>query len=202
MVVNSNNYYKTEFALNDRNPETYNKTWYVRDTNSYGSNVPLTCCGLSKTDQQSTATTMRYNNGPQSAANMVASYGVYHHTSQRQEEDEDGFVPNSNNYRGAVVNSSGDTTVVRSNDTNDNEDNSCDWCLPTPQSSTTPSNEESCWMSWCKPSILLVLLVILIVVFLLVAGILIYYNCTFIWKCMLVLFRTNCCLLFCNCMRI
>lgn len=182
MVVNSNNYYKTEFALNDRNPETYNKTWYVRDTNSYSSNAPLTCCGLTKTDQQlTTATAMRYNNGAQSAANMVASYGVYQHTNQRQ-EDEDGFLPNSNNYRSAVVNSSGDTTVTRPNETTDNEETSCDWCLPPPQTSATPSNEESCWMSWCKPSILLVLLVILIVVFILVAGILIYYNCMFMWS--------------------
>lgn len=190
MVVNSNNYYKTEFALNDRNPETYNKTWYVRDTNSYSSNAPLTCCGLTKTDQQlTTSTAMRYNNGPQSAANMVASYGVYQHTNQRQDEDDDGFVPNSNNYRSAVVNSSGDTTVTRHNDNNtENEDTSCDWCLPPSQSSTTPSNEESCWMSWCKPSILLVLLIILIVVFVLVAGILIYYNCMFTSRCMSVLF--------------
>lgn len=191
MVVNSNNYYKTEFALNDRNPETYNKTWYVRDTNSYSSNAPLTCCGLTKTDQQLTiSTAMRYNNGPQSAANMVASYGVYQHTNQREEEDDDGFVPNSNNYRSAVVNSSGATTTYTrpNNDNMENEDTSCDWCLPPTQSSSTPSNEDSCWMSWCKPSILLVLLIILIVVFVLVAGILIYYNCMFTSRCMSVLF--------------
>lgn len=179
MVINSNNYYKTEFDLNDRNPETYNKTWYVRDANSYGSNAPLTCCGLSKPDQHQTATAMRYNNGPQSAANMVASYGVYQHTNQNQDDDEHGFVPNSNNYRGAVMNSSAGTNVSRPNDATENEETSCDWCLPRPQSSTTPSNEDSCWMSWCRPSILLVLLVILIVVFVLVAGILIHYNCMF-----------------------
>lgn len=196
MVVNSNNYYKSEFVLNDNHtgvnyrqterPETYNKTWYVRDANAYGSNAPLTCCGLSKTEQQTASTAMRYNNGPQSAANMVASYGVYQHNSQRPEEDEDGFIPN-NSYRGAVVNSSGDTTVVRSNESTENENRSCGWCIPSPQSSTTPTTEESCWMSWCKPTVLLILLVILVVVFVLVSGILLYFNCMSKW-CMLMLF--------------
>lgn len=136
---------------------------------------------------------MRYNNGPQSAANMVASYGVYNDTNIRS-EDEDGFIPRANVYRGVVVNASGDSSVVRNNSQLQQpppvagESNSrCGWCLST--ESTTPSNSrDSCLMSWCRPTILLLILVLLVVVFVLVSGILLYYNCrlTSLTNCMVV----------------
>lgn len=142
---------------------------------------------------------MRYNNGPQSAASMVASYGVYNDTGLRiSDEDDDGFLQqNSQVYRGVVVNASGDSTVVRSGHMQDTsvgaaaaaavastapvETNSCGWCLNTQSSATTtsPSSRDSCLISWCRPTILLLILVLLVVVFVLVSGILLYYNCTF-----------------------
>lgn len=129
---------------------------------------------------------MRYNNGPQSAASMVASYGVYKDTGLRSDEDEDGFIPQSSQvYRGVVVNASGDSSVVRSSHMQDTsvaapvETNSCGWCLNTQSSTTPPSTRDSCLISWCRPTILLLILVLIVVVFVLVSGILLYYNCTF-----------------------
>lgn len=130
---------------------------------------------------------MRYHNGPQSAATMVASYGVYNDTHIRNEEDEDGFIPRANVYRGVVVNASGDSSVVRpptqpvQQQTPQSAESStrCGWCL-SPSSSTPPTTDrESCIMSWCRPTILLLILVLLVIVFVLVSGILLYYNCRF-----------------------
>lgn len=128
---------------------------------------------------------MRYNNGgPNSAASMVASYGVYNDTNLRSDEDEDGFVPRANVYRGVVVNASGDSTVVRTSHLQQQpapvDNHTCGWCLNSDTNSATPSSRESCLISWCRPTILLLILVLLVVVFVLVSGILLYYNCMLI----------------------
>lgn len=127
---------------------------------------------------------MRYNNGPQSAARMVASYGVYNDTSLRSEEDEDGFIPRANVYRGVIVNASGDSSVVRSSQLQQpspaavEASSRCGWCLNAQSTTPNSSGRDSCLISWCRPTILLLILVLLVVVFVLVSGILLYYNCT------------------------
>lgn len=128
---------------------------------------------------------MRYNNGPQSAARMVASYGVYNDTNLRSDEDEDGFIPRANVYRGVVVNASGDSSVVRSSQLQQPSPAAVEatsrygWCLNAQSTTPSSSGRDSCLLSWCRPTILLLILVLLVVVFVLVSGILLYYNCTF-----------------------
>lgn len=169
-------------SQNNAYPQTYNASWHVREAPAYGGdhthNTDTTkvdadsCCKcLPRNETQEP--TMRYNT-PQSAANVVASYGVYHDAGLRSEDDEDGFIPRSNAYRGVVVNATGGTSVVRPNEPPPAESESCGWCVnPQPASSS-----ESCWMSWCKPTILLLILVLLVIVFVLVSGVLLYFNCT------------------------
>lgn len=128
---------------------------------------------------------MRYNNGPNVVA-QVQSYVVYD-TNLRCNStiDEDGFIPHGTSmYPGVLVNASGDSTVVRNSQqaspTVASEPHSkCGWCLST--ESTTPSTPErsSSLSTWCRPTILLLILVLLVVVFVLVSGILLYCNCTF-----------------------
>ncbi|XP_017774271.1 PREDICTED: cat eye syndrome critical region protein 6 homolog, partial [Nicrophorus vespilloides] len=165
---------------------------------------------------------MRYNNGPPSAASMVASYGVYHDSGRRHhvEDDDDGFLPRpSPAYHGVMVNATGIASVIRpppqplqpqhvevgasaeiapgaaatggtaapvaaEGGTEGDGDGDggccccscCCCCAPSTTSTTAPENEESCLVSWCRPTILLLLLVLLIVIFVLVSGILLYYN--------------------------
>ncbi|KAG5885807.1 hypothetical protein JTB14_001416 [Gonioctena quinquepunctata] len=135
---------------------------------------------------------MRYNNAPHSAASMVASYGVYNDTNYidnnyrdnnfRSDCDEDGFIPRSTACRGVVVNAFGDSSVVRpsqmtrSSPPNVATSSRCGWCF-TPQTNTpASSNRSSCLLTWCRPTILLLVLILLVVVFVLVSGILLYHN--------------------------
>lgn len=195
------NYYVTRDNTNSRqskSPQTYSDSWYVRETTPYGSSSAAvdkeqrhSCWCWSRSAGAEPA--MRYTNGPQSAASMVASYGVYNDATLRPDEDEDGFIPRylspsgctalkgfsrANVYRGVVVNAAGDSSVLRrSQETAPAESYSCGWCERS--TTTTPSNRNSCLISWCRPTILLLILVLLVVVFVLVSGILLYFNCTF-----------------------
>nr|XP_022901915.1 agrin-like isoform X3 [Onthophagus taurus] len=164
-------------------PQTYNTSWHVREPPTYGLDHTLqteskeeadSCCKcLPKTDLPQDQATMRYNN-PQSATNVVASYGVYHDAGLRNEDDEDGFIPRSNAYRGVVVTAAGGTSVVAPNDQLPPDSETCGWCVnPRSQSATST---ESCWTPWCKPTILLLILVLLVIVFVLVSGVLLYFN--------------------------
>ena len=204
MVVNtSSNNFKTERAVNhayyndndyklNQTPQAYNNSWYVQEINTLnsqqiiGNKTEPSCCKcLPRGEPQ---TTMRYNDGQQSATNMVASYGVYNHNGQATENGEDGFIPRSNAYHGVVVNASGGASVLRPTEALSSDDNSCGWCVSMTQSPSATASEETCWMSWCRPTLLLLILVLLIVVFVLVSGVLLYLNCTltgacFVFKC-------------------
>jgi hypothetical protein len=200
--INSN-YYVTRDNTSSRQPkppQTYSDSWYVRETATYGS---TSATAVDKEQRQScwcwskstgaAEPAMRYTNGPQSAASMVASYGVYNDASLRGEEDDDGFIPRANVYRGVVVNAAGDSSVVRPSHLQEPapaETNSCGWCISSRSSTTTPPPRNSCLVTWCRPTILLLILVLL-VVFLLVSAILLYFNCTFrcFYVCMCRKFR-------------
>lgn len=203
--INTNNYYVTRDNINSRqckSPQTYSDSWYVRESHTYGrdsksgavdkqqeqqhtenNNNNCWCCLYTEDGIESSV--MRYNNGPQSAASMVASYGVYNDTNMRRSvDDEDGFMPRANVYRGVVVNASGDSTVVRSSHHHvhdavlPDDTDSCGWCFNSQTSSNTPRDRNNaCLSSWCRPTLLLLFLVLLVVVFILVSGILLYYNC-------------------------
>lgn len=165
-------------------PQTYNNSWHVRESATYGSGSvrfkegPCTCSSWPKCEH---AAAMRYNNGSQSAASMVASYGVYKDAGLRLPEDEDGFQPRANHYRGVVVNAAGSSSVVRPAGAAPAaarpEVACCGWCGKSQTGSAT--QEPSCWFSWCRPTVLLVVLIVLVIVFVSVSGILLYYNCMF-----------------------
>lgn len=119
---------------------------------------------------------MKYNEA-NSAARMVASYGVYNDATLRVSEDEDCFIPRTN-YHGVVVNAAGDSSVARPaklRQASPAGGPKCGWC--TDQSATPDSSQRECFVFWCRPTMLLLVLVLLVVVFVLVSGILLYYNC-------------------------
>ncbi|KAK4872297.1 hypothetical protein RN001_016421 [Aquatica leii] len=195
IITNTNCIYKSEAELttdsyydcnySSRSPQTYNNSWYVREPNSNGSatsNVPkdAVCSRKCWNNDMSTMhpTTMRCNNLPQSAANMVASYGVYQDTELRNADEEDGFVPRNSVYRGIVVNATGGSSVVRTAEVIPPEENSCSWCVAPQSDASNTDTEASCWTACCKPTVLLLILVVLVVIFMLVSGILVYFNCT------------------------
>lgn len=127
---------------------------------------------------------MRYNNGPNMAAHVVQSYGIYD-TNLRCSStiDEDGFIQRGTNmYPGVLVNASGDSTVVRNSQQASpaaaaDHHSKCGWCLSTESSTPSSPERSSCIETWCRPTILLLILVLLVVVFVLVSGILLYCNC-------------------------
>lgn len=94
--------------------------------------------------------------------NNFEAYGVY-----SDPEDDHGFLSNKKapqySYKGVMVNVSGESTVVEQKRTKESTQT---------EIQTNP---------WCKPTILLLLLVLLVVIFVLVAGILLYFNCKYIF---------------------
>ena len=90
--------------------------------------------------------------------NNFEAYGVY-----SDPEDDHGFLTDKKTpqytYKGVVVNVSGESSVVEQKRTKE---------ATQTEVQTSP---------WCKPTILLLLLVLLVVIFVLVAGILLYFNC-------------------------
>lgn len=195
MVINNGAEYGTNFTNynvrhngfnSSETPQTYNNSWHVRESATYGSGTvrfkegaaaPCTCSCWPKCEHAA----MRYNNGAHSAATMVASYGVYKDTGLRLPEDEDGFQPRANHYRGVVVNAAGSSSVVRPASAGPAatraEGCCCGWCGKSQTGSTT--QEPSCFFTWCRPTVLLVILIVLVIVFVSVSGILLYYNCMF-----------------------
>ncbi|KAF5304286.1 hypothetical protein FQR65_LT07978 [Abscondita terminalis] len=171
IITNTNASYKStaELANNayydynyiSRSPQTYNNSWYVREPNAIGSapsNLPednVCSCKCWNNDDilGMHPTTMRCNNLPQSAANMVASYGVYQDTELRNADEEDGFVPRNSAYRGIVVNVTGGSSVVRTAEVVPAEENSCSWCVAPQSEAPNTDSDSSCWTTCCKPTI-------------------------------------------------
>lgn len=206
MVINTNNCgYKGEYApnygvrhngtvsYNSQSPPTYNHSWHVRDSTGAPLPPPATSSHLEERCSCSCWPRCEHYQGmryppplpPISAANVIASYGVYHHQTQQHQEDEDGFVPNRPNaYKGVVVNVSGASSVLRPTAPPQEvlpqqEEQQCGCCQKRPRSTTASEQPaDGCWWSWCRPTIVLLLLVLLVIVFVLVSAILLYYNCT------------------------
>lgn len=91
--------------------------------------------------------------------NNFEAYGVY-----SDPEDDHGFLADKKlpqyTYKGVVVNVTGESSVVEQK---------------RPKNGQTEAQQNP----WCRPTILLLLLVLLVVIFVLVAGILLYFNCKF-----------------------
>lgn len=196
MVVNTNNVtYKTQLSNShytngdsykrSPSPQTYNNSWHVSEPIPHATDPSSTatakqeafCCKcLSKNEPDQTE--LSYTNCPQSTANMVASYGVYYDSGSRS-EDEDGFIPRSNAYRGIVVNATGGTSVLHTTESANEDSDLCVWCMANQIPPSTTTTNESCCMTWCKPAVLLVVLILLVVLFLVISGILLYFNCRY-----------------------
>lgn len=92
--------------------------------------------------------------------NNFEAYGVY-----ADQTDDHGFKTDKKtptySYKGVVVNASGESSVV--------EQKRVKEAVQTDMQGSP----------WCKPTILLLLLVLVLVIFVLVAGILLYFNCKF-----------------------
>lgn len=215
------NGFNAKKCIPSHSPHTYNNSsWHVRELNTYGFEVEglsrtiaaattdtaaaaaagaaasetkegPACCNCWRNSPTS-HNTMRYSNGSQYASNVAGTYGVYHESGFRSEEDHDGFVPRTTNtYRNANSDPNGPCPLPVSGHTRNNavpetsqaEADSCGWCV-APTDNGPSSNEDSCWASWCKPTILLLILVLLVVVFVLVSGILLYFNCMFLSACL------------------
>lgn len=90
--------------------------------------------------------------------NNFEAYGVY-----SDPEDDHGFIAEKKTpqytYKGVVVNASGESSVVEQ------------------KRAKEAAQTEMSGSPWCRPTILLLLLVLLVVIFVLVAGILLYFNC-------------------------
>lgn len=183
--VSSSTFSTSPPKYNSSTAPTYNETWHVWDKSNYGLDVQQNgpksqspCCEWWKKPEHQTS--MRCSNGSRYQTGAMTSYGVYQGTRLQNTEGSDDFATTGEkNSRGVVVNATGNSALVRTSEEQQNsERNICGWCFPKPRTSTTTENE-SCLLSWCKPTILLLILVLLIVVFMLISGILLYFNCTF-----------------------
>ncbi|KAF5294797.1 hypothetical protein FQA39_LY00281 [Lamprigera yunnana] len=194
-TINSDGNYNLETELNtdcysdyeysSHSPQTYNSSWYVREVEANGpttttapENASCSCKYWKEDLSRMHSAPVRCNNLPQSAASIVASYGVYQDSDLRNADEEDGFVHRTSVYRGVVVNATGGSSVVRTGEVVPSEGNSCSWCVTTQSEAPHSNTEPSCW-TCCKPTVLLIILVVLVLIFMLVSGILIYFNCTF-----------------------
>lgn len=211
MIINPNHYnYTPELEQREaynrelkhrhvtQSSQSYNNSWYVRETAENGPEAAPTSddepesssCGCwSKKETKEQQLPMRCNNPARSSSSMVASYGVYHDTGLHTVEEEGGFIPRANVYRGVVVNAAGDSSVVRPGEVSTTEESSCGWCVSSASPPATSTPEESCWVNWCRPTVLLIILVLLVIIFMFVSGLLLYFNCKFTVSHVLFCFR-------------
>lgn len=206
MVINTNNYdFKGEYAQSygvrhngtisycSQSPPTYNHSWHVLETAGEPLSQPqpfeerCSCSCWPRCEHYQGMRCPGYLAPPPiPTAGVVPSYSVYHrpHQASQHRVDEDGFVPGPNTYKGVVVNVTGASSVVRPiaplQETQVQEEESGYGCCQRKSQSTISSAqpETGCWLSWCRPTILLLFLVLLVIVFVLVSAILLYYNCT------------------------
>lgn len=117
-----------------------------------------------------------------SGVDMVASYGVY---GNSQEEDNSGFARiseknathnqrNETPVQGVIVNQQGNSAVVRSTSASELTYGKC-WSLP-PNTQATNS-EDYCWLNYCKPALIILLLLFFLSLFGILAGFLLTNNC-------------------------
>ncbi|KAL3289355.1 hypothetical protein HHI36_022791 [Cryptolaemus montrouzieri] len=117
---------------------------------------------------------MRYKQEP--CGNVVASYGIYGNSAEHH--DEDGFVPATNAYQKVIRNPPDDNKILKSSNGMESgtiDSQSCGWCLSPSSAASTPVRD-SCFFSWCRPTLMLLLLILFIIIFVFISGILLYYN--------------------------
>lgn len=134
-------------ARYEQGPKNYEQTFKIGESSSH----PRSVSQPREPDDPSLEKANGYRK-----SNFEA-YGVY-----SDPEDDHGFLADKKlpqyTYKGVVVNVSGESSVVEQK---------------RPKNGQTEAQRSP----WCRPTILLLLLVLLVVIFVLVAGILLYFNC-------------------------
>lgn len=155
-ITSSKSYERTKYESSSRYQESaksYEQTLKIGEVGSSSS----TAHPRKQNPERSEAASVKMNG---CRKNNFEAYGVY-----SDPEDDHGFLADKKapqyTYKGVVVNASGESTVVEQKRTKEGTQT---------EVQTSP---------WCKPTILLLLLVLLVVIFVLVAGILLYFNCEY-----------------------
>lgn len=118
-----------------------------------------------------------------SGVDMVASYGVY---SNAQDDDSSGFARVSEKVygqgsdapmQGVIVNQQGNSAVVRAAPANESACSKC--CV---WSSTPAANSEDyCWIHYCRPALIALLLLFFLVLLGVSTGFLLTNNCKYLF---------------------
>lgn len=119
-----------------------------------------------------------------SGVDMVASYGVY---SNNQDDESSGFrTEKSAVYgqtsdapiQGVIVNQQGNSAVVR---VEPPVDSSCGKCCFAP--SPAANSEDYCWVHYCRPALIVLLLLFFLVLLGVSTGFLLTNNCKYLRLC-------------------
>lgn len=118
-----------------------------------------------------------------SGVDMVASYGVY---GNPQDDDSSGFARLSEKnavygqgseapVHGVIVNQQGNSAVVRAT----GHDNTCGKCCVWTSSAPAANTEDYCWIHYCRPALIVLLLLFFLVLLGVSTGFLLTNNCKY-----------------------
>lgn len=120
-----------------------------------------------------------------SGVDMVASYGVY---GNSQDEESSGFAHlseknisygqrNETPVQGVIVNQQGNSAVVRSTS---EPDSSCSKCCPWSSNAPAANSEDYCWIHYCRPALIVLLLIFFLILLGVSTGFLLTNNCKYL----------------------
>lgn len=121
-----------------------------------------------------------------SGVDMVASYGVY---GNPQDDDSSGFARLSEKsavygqgseapVQGVIVNQQGNSAVVRSSTA---PETGCARCCGLGSSGPAANSEDYCWIHYCRPALIVLLLLFFLVLLGVSTGFLLTNNCEYIF---------------------
>lgn len=120
-----------------------------------------------------------------SGVDMVASYGVY---GNPQDDDSSGFARLSEKnaafgqrsdapVQGVIVNQQGNSAVIRSTPTSDS---ACGKCCVWSSNENPSNSEDYCWIHYCRPALIVLLLLFFLVLLGVSTGFLLTNNCKYL----------------------
>ncbi|CAK1540066.1 unnamed protein product [Leptosia nina] len=120
-----------------------------------------------------------------SGVDMVASYGVYGSSQDdessgfgRLAEKNGSFAQTSNApVQGVIVNQQGNSAVVR---TASSDSSSCGKCCVWSSSGRGANSEDYCWLHYCRPALIVLLLLFFLVLLGVSTGFLLTNNCKYL----------------------
>jgi hypothetical protein len=118
-----------------------------------------------------------------SGVDMVASYGVY---GNPQDDDSSGFARLSEKsvygqgseapVQGVIVNQQGNSAVVRATPATDS---GCSKCCSWSSNAPAANSEDYCWIHYCRPALIVLLLLFFLVLLGVSTGFLLTNNCKY-----------------------